>query len=116
MGKPNQFKAEDFISVITGTGGSISEIARRVGCDWHTAKKYIETMSTIKQAYEAEKESILDRAETKLVEAVDDGDLSAIKYLLSTKGKHRGYTERREVTGAEGEAINITFGWSDDTD
>ncbi len=97
MGKPNQFKAADFIEAIPGTGGIVSAIARKVGCTWHTAKKYIHAMPTVKAVYEDECESVLDLAEVKLIEAVKGGDLAAVKYMLSTKGKDRGYTERQEV-------------------
>ncbi len=89
--------AAELIAAIPGTGGIISAIARRVGCSWHTAKKYIQEMPTVKAVYEDECESVLDLAEVKLIEAVKGGDLAAVKYMLSTKGKGRGYTERQEV-------------------
>lgn len=40
---------------------------------------------------------LLDTAELKLEQKVREGDLSAIKYVLSTIGKDRGYVEKREV-------------------
>lgn len=107
MANRNQFAASDFIEVIQGSAGIISTIARRVGCDWHTAKKYITDYPTIAQAYADECEKVTDLAETKLIEAINGGDLAAVKYYLSTKGKHRGYVERQEVSGADGGDINI---------
>ena len=44
-------------------------------------------------------------AEGKLFKAVQGEDLQAVKYLLSTKGKRRGYTERQEISGPEGGPI-----------
>lgn len=102
MGKKNLYTAEQFISAIPKTGGIISTIAKRVGCEWNTAKKYIETMPTVKRAYENECEAVLDMAETELIKALQDGKDWAIKYMLSTKGKRRGYVERQEVTSADG--------------
>lgn len=97
MGKPNQFTANQFIAAIPGTGGIVSAIAKKIGCDWHTARKYIDNHPTVKAAYSAECEAVLDLAEAKLIEQVQGGEGWAIKYLLSTKGKHRGYIERQEI-------------------
>ena len=54
MAGNNQFKAEDFIKAIPGTRGIVDQIARRVGCDWHTAKKYIDTYPQILEIYQEE--------------------------------------------------------------
>jgi hypothetical protein len=92
----DQYKANDFIDKIPGSAGIISTIAARVGCTWHTAKKYIDEYPTINQAYKNECETTVDMAESKLLEAIESGDNQMIKYYLSTKGKYRGFTERQE--------------------
>jgi hypothetical protein len=107
MGNKPQFTAQQFIDAIPGTGGIITAIARKAGCTWHTAKNYIESHPSVKMAYDAECEGILDLAEVKLIEAIKSGDFPAIKYILSTKGKTRGYVERQEVTGVEDKPITV---------
>jgi len=120
MAGSDQYKAIQFIEAIPGTGGIISTIAERVGCDWHTAKKYIERYVTIKRAYEDEIEHNVDNAESVVIQnikyALEDQrakkkpvDSSDAKWYLSRKGKHRGYSERHEVTGAEGGAVVIKY-------
>ena len=104
MGK-ELFRAQQFIDAIPGTGGIVTEIAKKVGCVWHTARKYIDTYPTIKAAHDDECETVLDMAETKVIEAIKDSDPQMIRYYLSTKGKRRGYTERQEITGADGGAL-----------
>ena len=96
------YKAQQFIEVIPGTGGIVSAIAKRVGCCWNTARKYIDTHPTVRQAYDDECETVLDFAESKVIELMRHDDGQMIRYYLSTKGKKRGYTERQEITGAEG--------------
>jgi hypothetical protein len=54
---------------------------------------------------------MVDIAELKLRQQVQDGEAWAVKYILSTKGKSRGYVERQEVTGKDGGAIVIN--WDD---
>lgn len=104
-----QYKTEQFINVIPGTGGIITAIARKIGCDWTTAKNFIYNHPTVKAAYDAECEGILDLAEAKLIEQINGGEGWAIKYMLSTKGKSRGYVERTEVTGADGNTLKIEY-------
>lgn len=103
MGK-NLYTARQFIDAIPGTGGIISAIAKRVGCDWTTAKKYIYEYPTIKQAYDDECEAVADMAESVLIQSIKAGDTADAKWYLSRirRGK---YAERHEVTGADGEKL-----------
>ena len=103
----HHYPVELFLKAIPKSGGIIATIAKKVGCDWHTAKNYIYSHPTVKQAYDDECEAILDLAETKLYEAVQNGDAQMIKYILGTKGKRRGYVERTEVTGEDGGPIKL---------
>lgn len=47
----------------------------------------------------------LDLAEGKLLKAINDDNLSAIIFYLKTKGRDRGYCERSEITGGNGEPL-----------
>jgi hypothetical protein len=52
---------------------------------------------------------MVDVAESKLMAKIDAGDTTAIIFFLKTQGKGRGYVERQEVTGAEGNAIEVSW-------
>lgn len=98
MSGNNQYKAQQFIDVIPRSGGIISTIARKVGCNWHTAKKYIDKYPTIKRAYDDECEKLLDAAESVIVgDIVDEKDTQTAKWYLKMKGSRRGYAQRRET-------------------
>lgn len=121
MAGNNQYRASQFIKHIPGSGGIISTIASRVGCDWHTAKKYIDTMPTVAQVYKDEVESVTDLAESLLLKNIqlaqkeqkETGkpvDTADARWYLTRKGKGRGYTERteQEITGKDGEPLNVS--------
>jgi hypothetical protein len=75
-------------------------------CDWHTADKYIKEFELTEDLV-IEDERATDRAEIKLMQAIEDGEIAAIIFRLKTKGKKRGYVERQEVTGANGDKVVI---------
>ena len=104
-----RYTAAQFINAIPGTGGNITEIAKRVGTTWSTTKKYIARHASVKQALDDECEGVLDMTVCKLVEAINRGDPWAIKFMLSTLGKKRGFTERLEVSGGDGGPIVIRY-------
>ena len=113
MAGAEQYKAEDFIAAIPGTGGIVTAIARKVGCAWNTAKRYIETHPTVQRAYQDECESILDLAEAKVISAIKDGDSQMIRYYLSTKGKSRGYSERTQIEALGDVVLRVIYGDAD---
>lgn len=54
---------------------------------------------------------LLDLAEKRLFDLVNEGHPSAIIFTLKTLGKHRGYIERQEheISGPGGGALRIIF-------
>lgn len=99
MGRPKEYDYDitTIKKAIIDSGGIIATIAERLGCEWHTAKTYIEKYAETKSAYEAESESVIDLAESKLIENIQANDNTAILFYLKTKGKKRGYVERTEI-------------------
>lgn len=103
----SSYNAQQFIDAIPGTGGIVSAIARKVQCDWETAKKWIDNYPTVKRAYDAECESMLDLAESTILRSIKDGDTSDAKWYLTKKGKHRNYGDSVVLTGEGGGDIRI---------
>lgn len=58
-------------------------------------------------------EACKDLAESRLFEAIEAGNMTAIIFFLKTRGKERGYTERQEIqAAAEVRMINPYDGMS----
>ena len=98
------FQKSEIKKAIDGSGGYMSEIARRLGVDWHTADKYVKQFDLTSDLL-IEDEKATDRAEIKLMEAIEAGEIAAIIFRLKTKAKKRGYVERQEITGADNQPI-----------
>lgn len=109
----SKYTAQDFIDAIPGTGGIVSAIARKLSCDWNTANKWITTYPTVKAAYDAECEAMLDLAESTVLKNIKEGDTSDAKWYLTKKGKRRGYGDNLELTGNGGGPVVIKLTWGD---
>jgi len=99
------FPKERFETAIVGSMGIKTGIAQRVGCTRQTVENALERWPDLKLMIDDERSSIIDLAETKLMQQVTGGELRAILFTLETLGKDRGWTKRTEVTGADGERL-----------
>ena len=95
--KVKDYTEKDILEAIYNSSGIVSNIAESLKCSWGTAKIYIDKYPSCIEALNDENESILDLAENKMLELIEEKDDKMIRYLLSTKGKKRGYTEKTEV-------------------
>jgi hypothetical protein len=93
------------MKAIAGSHGLINTVAKRLHCHWTTARRYVDKWPEAQEAMNAETQIILDLAESKLFTAITKGEEWAIKFLLGRKGKSRGYSERQELTGPDGEPV-----------
>ena len=82
-------------------------LSRRQQRVWVVAPRlYIGTWSAtrpLKEVLSDAREDALDLAESKLMEAIRNGNLTAIIFFLKTRGKSRGYSERGDLVRATGD-------------
>lgn len=104
-----RYKRDEILAAVRGSGGNVSEVARRLGCSWHTARSYVDKWESTRTAFDCELEELLDEAEIKLRELILAGDGPAIRFYLSTKGRKRGYVTRSEVSGPDESPIRVCF-------
>ena len=105
MGKT--YTVAQFKAAIPGSGSIISTIAKRVGCDWYTAKRHIDASATLSRMYKDERESILDMAESVLFKNIENGDSADSKWILSKLGKDRGYGDSVDLKHSESIDVSV---------
>lgn len=107
--RPAVYKPEDIIKALRKTKGMISLAADELKCDRKTIYNHVKRSAAVRDALEETRGRNLDVAESKLLAAIDAGELAAIFYYLSRIGRERGYGDRSELTGANGGAIETTI-------
>jgi transposase-like protein len=90
-------KKSDFLIALKNNNGNISEACQAINIGRQTYYSWIEKDETFKQDAEDAQESLIDLAESKLVENIKDNDNTSIIFFLKTKGKKRGYIEKQEI-------------------
>ena len=90
------FTKDQVARAITEAGGFITTAAQRLGCARSTVYDYVERYAELGAVVHDAREASIDLAESKLMEAINAGNLTAIIFFLKTQGKSRGYSERSE--------------------
>lgn len=96
---PRDFDTELVLAAISGSGGVMTTIAERLNVHRATVWRWSKEDEEIAEAITEELESTLDLTESKLLKLIREGDGPSIRFLLTTKGKHRGYTKKIEMDG-----------------
>lgn len=89
--------------------GKLGQTAKALGCQSYYVRWRIRENPDIMNAYLHARDEIVDMAEQVMIDKMKDGSESAARYILSTLGKERGYTERLELTGKDGADITVTL-------
>lgn len=105
QGNTERYTVEQVIAALTAAGGIKLGAAMKLKCSPGTVQNYITRHPEIADAIVEIKANTLDLAETKLIEQIGKGNMTAIIFYLKTQGKERGYIERVENTGAGGKPL-----------
>ena len=94
MAKHYKFTEDQLLRAIKDSGGFVTEVARRLGCNRSTVYSYRKRLPAVAQAFHDEREKQLDFAESKLLEMIQSKNIAAVIFFLKTQGKSRGYIEK----------------------
>ena len=105
--KQQEDRKEAFLKILEGQLGIISQAAKKMDLDRTTPYRWMKEDITFAEKVHEIQNLVLDFTESKLLELIRDGNPTAIIFMLKTKGKDRGYIERREITGMNGQALDV---------
>ena len=96
---------EEIGEALRKTGGFVSKTAEILELTPQAIYKRIREDDELRAILDNIEGAYLDLAESKLIKAIGNEHKWAIEFYLKTKGKKRGYVERQEHTGADGEPV-----------
>jgi hypothetical protein len=102
-----KLKPRQVIKALQETKGMLYLAAKRLGVAPRTIYNYRKRYPSIDEAIESTKGEVIDMAEIRLYQAMQNSEPWAIRFILTTQAKDRGYVERQEVTGADGGPIQV---------
>ena len=105
MTRKQEFTPEQVAEALIKSGGLVSYAAEILGCTRATVYNYINDNDICQEAKIDAKEKNHDFVEGKLMKLIKDGNVTAIIFYCKTQLKERGYVERQEVTGPDGDDI-----------
>ena len=95
--KEIQRDKELLLEALEKSNGLIAHACRKVGLSRTTYYRWYKEDESFKNRADDIQEFQLDVAESVLFKLISDGNVAATIFLLKTKGKKRGYTEKNEV-------------------
>jgi AcrR family transcriptional regulator len=104
-----QFPKEVFEQAISESHGVKASVAAAVQCSRQTVDNALERWPDLREKFDAARSELVSQAVSALVTdvttAASDGHQRAYMFVLRTLGKDEGFTERSEVTGADGAGL-----------
>lgn len=95
------------IAALEKNAGIITAAAESLGMNRCSLSSRINGSEKLLAALNEIQDSMVDLAESKLLLALRNGNMTAIIFYLKCKGKARGYVERGEITGPGGGPVDI---------
>ena len=120
-GRKRRFKVADVEAALRSSFAIYSAAAAilepKYGtCSPNTIRNYVRRYARLQAVEDEIRGQTLDLAETKLIGAIRDGNMTAIIFYLKTKGADRGYIEHHKHSGtirtpdaAGPRTVNATF-------
>lgn len=100
-----EIKKKAMLEALEKSLGVVTTAARSIGIERTTHYKWRKDDPEYSEAVKDIEEMAIDFVESHLHQLIAQGDTASTIFYLKTKGKKRGYVERQEITGEEGQPI-----------
>lgn len=96
---------EALLEALHNTSGIISSACRAAGVSRMTYYRYYNEDPEFRERADDIKELQKDFAESLILKKMKNGDTTMLIFYAKTQMKDRGYSERKEITGSDGEDL-----------
>lgn len=103
------YSTEAILAALETYHGKINLAAQELGCNRRTIDRRAKSDPRVLHAIEHFRERIVDVAELRLEDAVLAGERWAVRFMLETRGKDRGYTRGVKVNGDVSARIKLSW-------
>ena len=102
-----KYTVAQFKAAIPKSGGIISVVAKRLGCEWHTVRDKIAKHETLQEMMRIESELVSDAARSNIVhDIVENKDITTSKWYLTMKDPE--FMPKQQVEHTGGIIINYS--------
>lgn len=98
---------EKLLVLLKECSGIVTFACEKAGLSRQTFYRWCRDDPDFKDRVDAINELQIDVAEASLLKKIQGGDTTAIIFYLKTKGKDRGYSERREISIPGGVGVEL---------
>lgn len=88
---------KEVLNILESKAGNISATCKSANISRQTFYDWVSKDANFKRGVEDVKESLIDFAESKLMELISEKNPTALIFFLKTQAKQRGYVERQEL-------------------
>lgn len=99
-GRPRRFTAEEMAAALRASRGIQTAAAQLLNCGVATVSRYVRDYPSVKEAYDEARAGIVDLAESQLIIKLREGHWPAIKFVLQTIGRDRGWNPDADIRAA----------------
>jgi len=89
--------------------GFITQAAKQLGISRRQLHRLVNLHPTVKEALADAREEMKDFTESKMYQAIADGNTTMIIFYAKTQMKDRGYVERQEIVGRDSGPVEVAI-------
>lgn len=112
-GKTHKYDPIRVAQALIEAEGDVAAACRAIGCGRVTIYEYRDKFPEVKAAYDEWRPVMVETAKSNIIAILKDRDhpkhYDASVFVLKAQGKADGWTERQEITGANGSAFTVEF-------
>lgn len=97
MARPQKYTTKEIIDALKKTKGAIYLASELLGCHADTIYERAKKSPQVQKTIDSYRGKLLDVAELKLLQAVNNGESWAIAFCLKSIGRDRGYGDRIDL-------------------